>query len=91
MGICGVVFIVLSIITGYEYGPDITSSLIDKISTEKTSSSYLIRICYLLGLLCHVPFVFFGAKLSFLVVVEEIWNRTLTKQIDECVEKHNLE
>lgn len=38
-----------------------------------------------MGLLCHIPFVFFGAKLSFLAVVEEIWHKTLSKAIDKRI------
>jgi len=68
-----------------------TKSLIDIVSKQTTLSSYLIRSLYLLGLLCHIPFVFFGAKLSFLVIIEELLNRTLTSNIDKIMTEHTLQ
>jgi len=81
---------VLSVVACYEFGSSMTKSLIDVVSMQTTKSSYIIRSLYLLGLLCHVPFVFFGAKLSFLVIIEELWNRTLTTNIDKIMTEHTL-
>jgi hypothetical protein len=41
----------------------------------------------MLGLVCHIPFVFFAGKESFLILIEETWNKSLSKQIESNIEQ----
>ena len=73
----------LSIIAIYEFGPAMHHTLLKNIEEQTgIGSSYFIRGTYMLGLVCHIPFVFFAGKESFLILIEETWNKTLSKHIE---------
>ena len=42
----------------------------------------------MIGLVCHIPFVFFAGKESFLILIEETWNKTLSTHIEYGISKH---
>jgi hypothetical protein len=72
----------LSVVTSYEFGSSLKHSVLDSIDEQtKLDSSLLIRCAYLVGLVCHIPFMFFSAKESFLVIVAETWDKTLSRKI----------
>ena len=48
---------------------------------EQNFYSYVIRIAFLLVLACHIPYIFFPTKESFLIIFDELQNKSMTKAL----------
>ena len=51
-----------------------SDSVIDNIDEESNVYSYIVRGSFLLVLACHIPYIFFPTKESFLIIVDEAQN-----------------
>ena len=86
------IYMGLAIVATYEFGSSLQHSILDSVDEqEHMTSSYLIRFSYLLGLLLHIPFVFFSGKESVLIMIDETWNRTLSTEIQKKIELNDGE
>ena len=44
--------------------------------------SYIIRVAFLLVLACHIPYIFFPTKESFLIIFDEAKNNSMKKALE---------
>ena len=76
----------------YEFGSSLKHSVLDSIMEQKKlTSSLFIRIIYMIGVICHIPFLFFSLKESVLIVMEETWNKSLSTQIETALQEFEEE
>jgi hypothetical protein len=47
----------------------------------------IIEVAYLTGFVCHIPYVFFSGKESFLIMFDEIFTRRLSTSIEKSLGK----
>ena len=71
------VYTSLGILSIYIFGSDVKANVMTNVDEEKNAYSYIIRIAFLLVLACHIPFIFFPTKESFLIIVDEAQNRSM--------------
>lgn len=48
---------------------------------DRTWHTYVLRCIFIVIIACHVPYVFFAGKESFLVLIEETNKRTVSKAL----------
>jgi len=48
---------------------------------EVTWHTYVLRCIFIVIIACHVPYVFFAGKESFLVLIEETTNKTISSAL----------
>ena len=84
-----IVYLTLACVATYEFGANLTGSVLDVVGQQRhMSSSYIIRSGYLIGLVCHIPFLFFAGKESFLTLIAESWNKSLSTSIENGLKEH---
>jgi hypothetical protein len=60
--------------------------VLDNIGDEKYLwESYVLRCTFLIVIGCHIPFVFFSGKESFLVIIDEIDRKTVSKALEDMI------
>ena len=72
----------LGVLSIYMFGSILSSDVLNNVGQEHSVSSYIIRFSFLLVLACHIPYIFFPAKESFLIIVDEIRNQSMSKAIE---------
>jgi hypothetical protein len=83
--VCGI-YVVLSVVASYLFGSQIQKSVLASVDAQEgLTSSLVIRVSFLIGLLCHIPFIFFASKESWLVILEETKNESLSKRLKEAL------
>ena len=65
------IYISVGILSIYTFGSELSDSVLDNIDEESNVYSYIVRSAFLLVLACHIPYIFFPAKESFLIIVDE--------------------
>ena len=80
-GLSLVIYCSLGILSIYTFGTDISPSVITNVDEEKNAYSYVIRSAFLIVLACHIPYVFFPTKESFLIIFDEAENKSMTKAL----------
>merc|ERR1719225_899996 len=63
------------------------TSVIDNVDEEDNAYSYVIRVAFLLVLACHIPYVFFPAKESLLILFDEAKNKSMTNELQQKLEQ----
>ena len=71
------VYTSLGILSIYTFGSNVKANVMTNVDEEKNAYSYIIRVAFLLVLACHIPFIFFPTKESFLIIVDEAQNRSM--------------
>jgi amino acid permease len=81
---CTIVYMTTGILGLYSFGSSIESNVLDNIGTESSHwVSYLLRVVFLLVLGCHIPFFFYIAKESTLIIIDELNRESITKQMKQ--------
>ena len=65
------------------FGELIESDLLINISHRPGSVSIFLRIAYSLILLLHLPYYFFTVKEYILVMVDEVFNRSMSSSLEQ--------
>ena len=78
------IYITLSFLAIYTFGsllrPDIMKNVGDIIGHDLISIA--LRIAFAIVIVCHIPYVFFSCKESFLIIVDESDRRTVSKELE---------
>ena len=70
-GLSFIIYVSLGILSIYIFGSSLESSVLKNVDEEKNIYSYIIRVAFLIVLACHIPYIFFPTKESFLIIVEQ--------------------
>ena len=65
------IYTTLGILSIYTFGTDLDPSVMSNIDEEANAYSYIIRVAFLIVLGCHIPYMFFPTKESFLIIFDE--------------------
>ena len=71
------IYVSLGILSIYTFGSDLDTSVIANVNKEENVYSYIIRVAFLLVLACHIPYIFFPTKESFLIIFDEAKNKSM--------------
>lgn len=67
-------------VLGYEiFHSQIDISILTNFGEEHNTSSTILMLIFIVVLACHVPFCFYPAKETFLVLIDETINRSMSK------------
>mmetsp|Transcript_29778 Transcript_29778/g.36957 ORF Transcript_29778/g.36957 Transcript_29778/m.36957 type:complete len:141 (+) Transcript_29778:733-1155(+) len=75
------IYVSLGILSIYIFGSSLESSVLKNVDEERNIYSYIIRVCFLVVLGCHIPYIFFPTKESFLIIIDQAQNQSMTKSI----------
>lgn len=76
------IYVSLGILSIYTFGSDLKANVMTNVDEEKNAYSYIIRIAFLIVLACHIPYIFFPTKESFLIIIDEAQNSSMQKAIE---------
>ena len=65
------VYVSLGILSIYIFGSELKANVMNNVNEENNIYSYVIRIAFLVVLACHIPYIFFPTKESFLIIIDE--------------------
>ena len=80
-GLSLIIYVSLGILSIYTFGSELGTSVLKNVDEEKNVYSYIIRVSFLLVLACHIPYIFFPTKESFLIIVDEAQRSSMTKAL----------
>lgn len=67
----------------YMFGSNLEPNFFANLSEGKTSwEGYIIQFAFIIIIGCHIPFMFFCAKESFLTIIDELMRRTISKDME---------
>ena len=84
------IYVSLGILSIYMFGTDLEASVLKNVSEENNVYSYIIRIAFLLVLGCHIPYIFFPTKESFLIIFDEAENKSMTKALQYKIQQQEI-
>ncbi|CDW86964.1 UNKNOWN [Stylonychia lemnae] len=85
------IYVTLSIMGIYMFGSSIKHDLLDSIGNEKyTWATIVLCITFFCVLIFHIPFVFFFGRENFLIVIDEIDRRSISKSLDRQIYNINI-
>lgn len=68
------------------FGSALKPDVLKNIASEHTCwESYVLRFAFLIVLGCHIPYIFFAGKEGFLIVVDEIDRRSVSKALEDQI------
>ena len=77
--ITSVIYMSLGYLAIFIFGNGLHTSVLDNVDEENAVSSFIIRIAFMIVLACHIPFVFFPCKESFLIIIDEARNKSMAR------------
>lgn len=87
------IYCALSILSIYTFGSMLKPDLIDNVGEETAHEweSITLRVAFAIVIICHIPYVFFSGKESFLILVDEWDRRSISKTLDTSLLNHSVE
>lgn len=85
------IYISVGILSIYTFGSDLSDSVLNNIDEESNVYSYIVRGAFLLVLACHIPYIFFPTKESFLIIIDEAQNQSMAKAIQAKLDEREKE
>ena len=80
------IYTILSILAIYMFGSSLQTDLMKSLGSDNWAG-FILSIVFFIVLLCHVPFVFFATKESFLIMVDELDSRSMSTALTELVRR----
>jgi amino acid permease len=87
--ICGaisltfLIYLIVSFIAIYMFGSAIQSDILQNVGLEGgTWEAYVLRVAFIIVVACHIPFIFFAGKESFLIIIEELTRKLVSKTLE---------
>ena len=81
------VYIALSILSIFTFGSHLKPDVISNVGEEVDHKweSITLRIAFAIVIVCHIPYVFFGGKESFLILIDEWDRRSISRSLDRSL------
>jgi amino acid permease len=70
------IYITLSVLSIYTFGSSLQADVLDNVNEEVEHEweSMVLRIAFVIVIVCHIPYIFFSAKEAMLIIIDE-WDR----------------
>jgi len=77
------IYITIAILGMLMFGTKIETSILNNVNAQSDHwESYVLRVCFLVVLGCHIPFIFYSAKEGFLIMVDEVRVRSISRNLE---------
>lgn len=73
------IYLVISFSAIYMFGSNLKGSFLDNMSDNHMWVSDVLSVSFLIIVGCHIPYIFFAGKESFLVMLDEIHRKQISK------------
>ena len=84
------IYTTLGILSIYTFGSDLEPSVMSNVDEEANAYSYIIRVAFLIVLGCHIPYMFFPTKESFLIIFDEAQNNSMQKALEYKIQQQEI-
>jgi hypothetical protein len=84
------IYVAVSFVAIYMFGSAIKSDILENVAMEGgTWEAYLLRSLFLIVIACHIPFVFFAGKESFLIIIEEASRKIVSRSLEARIQEES--
>lgn len=87
MLLVGGIYVTLAIACIFKYGTATKDVVLKNLGKNKEGEiyweNYMLRIFFLIILACHIPYLYFGGKEALLIIVDEIWRKSISFTLSE--------
>lgn len=83
-------YMVISLPAVYMFGTGINNSFLSNMYLKPIWASHVLSFCFLILITCHIPYLFFACKESFLVIVDELYRKQMSKTLEEKLKKKKM-
>lgn len=93
LGMSIVLYVTLSILSIFTFGSHLKPDVIANVGEEVDHAweSITLRIAFAIVIICHIPFVFFSSKESFLTLIDEWDRRSISRSLDKSLVSYKTE
>lgn len=78
-----VIYVSIAILGMAMFGTNVEQSVLTNVNAQSDHwESYVLRVSFLLVLGCHIPFLFYSGKEGFLIMVDEVRVRSISKNLE---------
>lgn len=86
------IYITLSVLSIYTFGSSLQSDVLDNVNEEVDHQweSILLRIAFVIVIVCHIPYIFFSAKEAMLIIIDEWDRKSISTGLDKQLLNHNM-
>jgi hypothetical protein len=87
LGMAMTIYIALSILSIFTFGSALKPDVIANVGEEVDHDweSITLRVAFAIVILCHIPYVFFSSKESFLILIDEWDRRSISRSLDKAL------
>jgi len=75
-------YVPVSFIVIYMFGSKVQSDFFTNLDGSVSWEAYVVKIAFMIVICCHIPFMFFCAKESFLCMIDEAIRKSTPKSMD---------
>ena len=93
LGMAMGIYIALSVLSIYTFGSSLQADVLDNVNEEIDHEweSILLRIAFVIVILCHIPYIFFSAKEAMLIIIDEWDRKSISTSLDKKLLNHNID
>lgn len=86
------IYITLSVLSIYTFGSSLQADVLDNVNEEVDHEweSMMLRIAFVIVIVCHIPYIFFSAKEAMLIIIDEWDRKSISTSLDKQLLNHNV-
>jgi hypothetical protein len=82
------IYIIIVFCAVFVFGYSVEKKFLDNIAIDGIWVGYILQLFFLILIACHIPYIFFAGKESFLVMLDEIHRNSLSHCFDKRLKLH---